>query len=210
MFGKFGASLNSFLIYMKSGLVDLVTKSGYDDLEGQFSKAQSGSSSPTWVTRPNGIRVQRFDVGDSVHVAYHVPHPYKLQTNGFHHVHWFPDTNLAQGEQVVWEISVLVVRGHAQTRTDGLDEGFNRARTVFTITHTADSESLSLPSGSHFVTEALNPDAYDLKEPDTNIMVEVKLLSSTYSGDIFATQSDIHFEVDKINTPFKIPPFSEV
>lgn len=173
---------------------------GWRDLVAPFSTTSPGAAAPTINTLANGIRLYRFDTGDSVHASYHVDHDYAEGTGAYHHIHWFPETAIPAGNTVTWRISYVVAKGHAQ------GESMLAARSSFDVTYT--SPVGGTIAGNHIVTEASDAQAYVLKEPDTVILAEIQLLSKTFAGNVYGIQADLHYLSDREVTVSKKPDFN--
>lgn len=185
--------------YMQVGKTANTHTLGWRDLVAPFGAASAGGAAPTLVTLANGVRLNRFNVGDSMHVSYHVDHDYALGTGAYHHVHWFPETAMADGENVVWRIFYIVAKGHHQ------GESLTGARTSFDVTYTSSGVTVA---GDHIVSEASDLQAYDLKEADTVVLAEIQLLSKTYAGNVIGIQADLHYQSDREWTIGKRPDFN--
>lgn len=175
-------------------------KLGWKDLKGDFSIAPSGALAPTLVTLPNGDRVQRFGVNDSVFAKYHVNHDYKEATVAYPHVHFHSDTSILAGQTVTWDFIYVSAKGHQQ------NESLTGARTTMTLTFTAPR---NMDAGEHIVLEGTDPvlQTLDLKEPDTLICAEWKYTGGTFTGNMHGLKGDIHFESDHESTNNKAPDF---
>lgn len=173
---------------------------GWRDLVAPFSTTSPGGASPTLVTMPNGTRLYRFAVGDSVHASYHVDHDYAEGTGAYHHIHRFPETAMPAGTTVTWKIYYITAKGHAQ------GESLLGTRNSFDITYT--SPVGGTIAGNHIVTEASDAQAYSLKEPDTVVLAEIQLLSKTYAGNVAGIQADLHYLSDREVTVSKKPNFN--
>lgn len=173
---------------------------GWRDLVAPFTSTSPGGAAPTLTTMTNGVRLYRFGVGDSVHASYHVDHDYAPNTTAYHHIHWFPEAAMAEGESVTWRVSYVVAKGH--------DQGGNMlaARTDIDMTYTAPVGGTA--AGTHIVTEASDLQAYSLEEPDTVILAEVELLSKTFGGNVAGIQADLHYLSDREVTKNKAPDFN--
>lgn len=177
-----------------------ILKLGWKDLKADFSIAPAGALAPTLVTLPNGDRVQRFGVNDSVFAKYHVNHDYKEATVAYPHVHFHSDTSILSGQTVTWEFIYVSAKGHQQ------NESLTGARTTLTLTFTAPR---NMDAGEHIVLEGTDPvlQTLDLKEPDTLICAEWKYTGGTFLGNIHGLKGDIHFESDHEATNNKAPDF---
>jgi hypothetical protein len=175
-------------------------KVGWRDLVSPFTTSAPGAAAPTLQTLPNGIRMHRFGVGDSMHASYHVDHDYAEGTNAYHHIHWFPETAMPAGTTVTWRIFYLVAKGHNQ------GESMLVTRSQFDVTYTAPVGGTI--AGDHIVTESSDAQSYSLKEPDTVILAEVQLLSKTFAGNVFGIQADLHYLSDREVTVSKKPNFN--
>lgn len=175
-------------------------KLGWRDLVSPFSATSVGGAAPTLVTLSNGARLLRFGAGDSVHASYHVDHDYAEGTLAYHHIHWFPETAMLEGETVTWRVEYVVAKGHNQ------GESMLAPRASFDVTYTSPVGGTVL--GDHIVSEATIAQAYDLKEPDTVILAEITLLSKTTSANVIGIQADLHYQSDREVTIGKRPDFN--
>lgn len=170
----------------------------WDDLVAKFSAATPWGAAPTVADIWNGHKLRRFAEGDSMFIEYHVNHNYAPTTVAFPHIHWFPTTTMTAWETVVWEFIYTLAKWHQQ------GDVINGTRTTITITHTADGTELA---GEHMVTECADIDAFNLIEPDVQVLAEVKRTTGTYASNIFWIQADLHFQTDRIATVEKAPDF---
>jgi hypothetical protein len=177
---------------MQHGLV-------WKDLVAPFTTASLGAAAPALTTLPNGVRLNKFGAGDSMHVSYHVDHDYAEGTLAYHHIHWFPETAMTAGDTVTWRVHYIVARGHNQ------GDSLTGARSSFDVTYT--SPAGGTIAGDHIVSEASLAQAYSLVEPDTVILAEVELLSKTYGGNVYGVQADLHYQADVEGTIGKRPDF---
>lgn len=184
------AQINGYVLHQK----------GWRDLVAPFSSTSPGAAAPMLVTLANGVRLYRFSVGDSMHAEYHVDHDYAPGTNAYHHVHWFPETDIPAGSTVTWRVSYVIAKGHDQ------NGNMLAARTVIDMTYTAPIGGTT--AGTHIVTEASDAQSYNLQEPDTIILAEVELLSKTYAGNVIGLQADLHYLSDREVTKNKNPDFN--
>lgn len=176
---------------------------GWRDLVAPFTSTSAGGAAPTLATLSNGTRLYRFSVNDSVHASYHVDHDYAPNTNAYHHVHWFPETAMAEGDTVTWRISYVVGKGHDQ------NGNLLAARTDIDMTYTAPVGGTA--AGTHIVTEASDLQAYSLEEPDTVVLAEIKLQGVTgYAGNVVGIQADLHYLSDREVTRNKTPGFNDI
>lgn len=175
-------------------------KVGWRDLVAPFTMTSPGGASPTLTTLSNGVRLYRFAPGESMHASYHVDHDYAEGTNAYHHIHWFPETAMPAGTNVVWRIYYVTAKGHNQ------GESMLATRNSFDITYTAPAGGTT--AGNHIVSEASDAQSYPLKEPDTVILAEVVLLSKTFAGNVCGIQADLHYLSDREVTISKKPNFN--
>lgn len=164
-----------------------------------FSAAKgNGTTEPVWSNIGNGLYKMKFTAGDELFVSFHVNHDYKIGTDAYPHVHWLSDLLQGSGDTTVWQISYVVGIGHKQGGS------LTAALTTFTITHTADGTEIA---GEHIISECLDADAFDLIEPDTLVLMGVKLISTTTAGNIFGIMADLHYQADRDGTLNKAPNF---
>ena len=164
-----------------------------------FSAAKgNGTTEPIWSDIGNGIYKMKFTAADELFVSFHVNHDYKKGTDAFPHVHWFSDAIQGVGDVTIWEISYIIGIGHQQGGS------LTGALTSFNVTHTADGTEAA---GDHIITECSIAQAFDLVEPDSVILMGVKLVSTTTAGNIFGIMADLHYESDRDGTINKAPNF---
>lgn len=175
-------------------------KLGWKDLVAPFTNASAGAAAPLLQTLANGVRLYRFNAGDSMHVSYHVNHDYAEGTKAYHHVHWFPEIAMIAGDTVTWRVYYIVAKGHNQ------GDSFTESRNFFDITYT--SPVGGTIAGDHIVTESSDIQAYLLKEPDTVVLAEIQLLSKTFAGDVYGIQANLHYQSDREVTVSKRPNFN--
>ena len=175
-------------------------KLGWRDLVAPFTNASAGAAAPSLQTLANGVRLYRFNAGDSMHVSYHVNHDYAEGTKAYHNVHWFPETAMIAGDTVTWRVYYIVAKGHNQ------GDSFTVSRNFFDVTYT--SPVGGTIAGDHIVTESSDIEGYLLKEPDTVVLAEIQLLSKTFAGNVYGIQADLHYQSDREVTVSKRPNFN--
>jgi len=172
-----------------------IAGNGWDDIVAFFVDANGkGIAEPKFEDIGNGSFGMNFTAGDSLMVNFHIPHLWKVGSDAFLHVHWFNAGAMTAGDAVTWEMSYVIAKGHAQ------GESMTVARTVISHTYIADGTEIA---GEHIVSESVT--AVDLKEADSIMMVEVKMVSSTGAGKIYGITSDIHYETDGNRTTNRAP-----
>ena len=172
----------------------------WKDLTAPFTSTSTGGAAPTLVTLVNGVRLYRFGAGDSVHASYHVGHDYSEGTDAFHHVHWFPESAMSEGDTVTWRILYVLAKGHEQ------GESLTAARSSFDIVYT--SPVGGTLAGEHIVSEASDLQGYILEEADTIVLAEIELLSKTFGGNVLGIEADLHYQADREGTIGKEPDFN--
>ena len=173
--------------------------SGWKDNIQDFSSAKgNGTTEPTWWDIGNGQYAYRFTVGDELFVKFHVTHDYKVGTNAYPHVHFLVTQTMTAGQQITWSFNYVIARGHQQ------GDSLTGAESTVTATYTATGNEIA---GEHIILEVSDEDAFSLIEPDTIIMMRVRLDSENVAGDIFGLLCDLHYQVDRIATLNKEPDF---
>lgn len=185
--------------YFKIGKYVNTHHLGWRDSVALFSSASQGGGSPTLTTFPNGVRLNVFGAGDSMHVSYHVDHDYAEGTLAYHHIHWFPQTTMNAGDTVTWKIFFIVAKGHHQ------GESLLGTRNEITLIYTADGTEIA---GEHIISEVDIGSAYLLKEPDTIVLAEIEMDAKTYAGNVVGIQADLHYQTDREYTVGKKPDFN--
>lgn len=184
-----------------NNIAGIKLNTGWKDLKAKFSVASQGANAPTVTDLPNGVRIRKFGVNDSMHIEYHIDHDYKLGTIAFPHIHLFASADMQIGETITWDFIYVGAKGYAQ------GDNFLAPRNTITLTYTATEV---VTAGDHIIIEG---DAeilgFDLLEPDTQFLCEVKYTGGTFAGLIYGIQADIHFLSDHETTIGKRPNFDE-
>lgn len=172
---------------------------GWRDNIQPFSSARAGGTvEPAWSDIGNGMYAYNFSVGDEMFTPFHVQHDYAIGTKAYPHVHFIVDQVMTAGQQITWRFGYVIARGHAQ------GESLTGAEVSFDVTYTATGTEIA---GEHIVLECSDAQAFDLIEPDTIVMMRFALLSENVSGSIFGLMSDLHYQVNMLNTANKAPDF---
>lgn len=173
---------------------------GWKDNIQWFSAAKgNGTTEPQWQDIGNGLYGFMFTTGDELFVTFHVNHDYALGTKGYPHIHFFSDSVEAAGESCTWEVVYTIAKGHSQGQSLTTSPA-----TSFEMTYTYTGSEVA---GEHIVLECSDAQAFDLIEPDTVIMMGVKLVAETVTGNIFGICADLHYQSDREITPNKAPDF---
>ena len=172
---------------------------GWKDNIQFFSTAKgNGTTEPVWSNIGNGLYGMLFTVGDELFVPFHVNHDYAQGTNGYPHIHWLNSATMVASTEVTWRIQYTIAKGHAQ------GQSLSGAATTFDMVYTATGSEVA---GEHIITECSDAQAFDLIEPDTVVMMGVKLQANTAGGNVFGILGDLHYQADREVTPSKEPNF---
>lgn len=182
-------------------LNELAGNAGWNDIIGEFIDRTAGADRPTLATPFNGhhMLVWSATAMNQTSVNWHLRHDYNLGSAVYPHVHFRPTGNVAG--VVHWQFILTATKAHGQT------VGIPLA-TTFDVLFNVPANNL----GTHFVAEIPSPGWYTAElEFDTVIHCTVKrradLASDTLSSTVAAWQADCHYEVGRIATPNRLPPF---
>lgn len=179
----------------------LAEDAGWNDLLGEFIYSTSGKDRPTLATPFNGhhMLVWSSTALNQATVNWHLKHDYKPGSAVYPHIHFRP-TGKVSGN-VHWRFILSATKGHGKTA------GIPTATTIDLI-FPIPANSL----GTHFVAEIPAPGWYTTElEWDTVIHCTVQrradLATDTYEATVAAWQADLHYQVGRIATPARLPPF---
>ena len=179
----------------------LAEDAGWNDLLGEFIDRTSGTDRPTLATPFNGhhMLVWSSTALNQTTVNWHLRHDYKPGSAVYPHIHFRPTGNVSG--DVHWRFILSATKGHGQTT------GIPTATTIDLI-FPIPANSL----GTHFVAEIPAPGWYTTAlEWDTVIHCTVQrradLATDTYNATVAAWQADLHYQVGRIATPARLPPF---
>ena len=173
----------------------------WKDLEAPFIPASGNAiDEPSWEDCGNGVVLPRWTTDEHLPVSYHVNHDYAEGTVAYPHIHFFSDVAESAGTIVTWRFGYI--RGRANLRGDSLTAPLTNIDITYTYTGTE-------VAGEPIIAEASIAQAFGLLEPDTKINADVKLISTTATGKIFADQADLHFQADREGTIGKKPDFNK-
>lgn len=191
-----------------SGSYDIpeVLGDGWRDLFGCFTAAKlTGSNQPTWAqvtddgASSTGVYAYSFSptVLNELWLSFHINHDYKDGTAFYPHLHWLPtDTNTGT---VRWGIEWVAAMGHNQA-------SFGTTTTTY-LEQAAPGTALQ-----HMIIEQASPGiTVPNAEPDMVILARVfrdaAHANDTYTGSVFGLQLDAHYQIDRLATINKEPPF---
>lgn len=179
----------------------LAEDAGWNDMLGEFIVRTSGTDRPTLSTPFNGhhMLVWSSTALNQTTVNWHLRHDYKPGSAVYPHIHFRPTGNVSGN--VHWRFILSATKGHGQTA------GIPTATTIDLI-FPIPANSL----GTHFVAEIPAPGWYtSALEWDTVIHCTVQrradLATDTYNATVAAWQADLHYQVGRIATPARLPPF---
>ena len=197
-----GADLNDDIIIESLSDYNEVIGTGYgwkDNIQPFSSAKGKGTAEPLWEDIGNGLYAYDFAVLDELFVIFHVNHDYAQGTDAYPHIHFLNDTVQTVGATVTWRINYSIAKGHSQGQSLT-----TIPTTTMDLTYTYTGTEVA---GEHIIVECSDLDAFDLIEPDTVIMMEVILQSSTAVGKTFGLMADLHYLADRDYTPSKSPDF---
>jgi hypothetical protein len=173
------------------------TASGWSDMLAPLVTAGVPVQNAPSLTGFAGTSIRKeyaFALNDYCYVIpFHVNHDVKPNSLAHLHVHW--TTNGTSTATVKWELSVIRALGHNQ-------QAFTTP-TVITI-----EQAASGTAWRHMIAE--DQTGITLYEPDELIMVTLKRITNggTNNTDtVFGLMCDIHYQVDRLSTPNKVPNF---
>lgn len=179
----------------------LAEDAGWNDLLGEFIVRTSGADRPTLATLFGGhqMLVWSRTALNQTTVNWHLRHDYKPGSAVYPHIHFRPTGNLAGN--VHWRFILSATKGYGQT------SGIPAATTIDVI--------FPIPAnsmGTHFVAEIPAPGWYTTELSwDTVIHCTVQrradLATDTHEATVAAWQADLHYQVGRIATPARLPPF---
>jgi hypothetical protein len=176
---------------------------GWRDITTQVISRGVGPTDPPWTAINSGpFSAFKFDVGDQVWAAVHVPHDIVPGTDVYFHAHWMRDNAQPStaAEPVKWEFTYTYAKGFDQ-------EAFNDAgETPVT------AEAASATSFQHMVTETDAVTITGLTEPDGIIYMRVRRVTNGATENtcgIFLLTTDVHYQSTNLTTRGKAPGFYE-
>ena len=179
----------------------LAEDAGWNDMLGEFIDRTSGTDRPTLATPFNGhhMLVWSSTALNQTTVNWHLKHDYKPGSAVYPHIHFRPTGNVSGN--VHWRFILSATKGHGQRA------GIPTATTIDLI-FPIPANSL----GTHLVAEIPAPGWYTTElEWDTVIHCTVPrradLATDTYNATVAAWQADLHYQVGRIATPARLPPF---
>ena len=168
----------------------------WDDLLSDTASARSGGTAPALskvadnaAGTSTGVYANLFsDATKEVHIIVQVPHKWAHGTNIKPHVHWFPTTEISNGETVVFNLEYLWTNVGDVLPTDTTEDQ---------VTYTS---SGATPAKTHKMTNLT-------AIAGTGMGVSSILLcrvggdaTSTFAGDIFIIGIDFHIQIDGLGS----------
>lgn len=165
----------------------------WEDLLSPLAEGGVGQGAPGGPTVVNSgpYKAYTFVAGDSINVAFHIPHNIKPGSKMYPHIHW--TTNGTNTGAQVWRVHHQIAKGHNQ-------EAFPTATTI-----DLPSAAASGIAWQHMITECTDEQAIDAPEPDTLMLMSIELETKGSSDTVFGLYADLHFEIDRFGTPRKNP-----
>lgn len=182
--------------------LDTRTAIGWRDNIVQLTVDSSNPDSPTLNIFRDGLHAYNFFAGQFTECFawFHVDHDYALGTKMYPHIHWSVQTDVVG--TVRWGVEYTIAKGHQQ-------EAFPESRIVY-IEQSTDGTPFK-----HYVAETSDENAIDGAfygiEPDTLILARFfrdgTHPNDTFEGDVFVFILDMHYQANRLATPFKRPNF---
>jgi hypothetical protein len=182
--------------------LDARTAIGWRDNIVQLDVQPGNPNSAALNIFRDGIRAYNFYSGQMTEgfAAFHIDHDYALDTKIYPHLHWAIQSN--EVGTVRWGIEYTVAKGHGQ-------EPFGPTTTIY-IEQTTDGTPYK-----HMVGESSDEDAIDGLlygiQPDTLILARYfrdgEHPNDTLQADVFVFIVDLHYQANRLATPFKRPNF---
>lgn len=171
----------------------------WKDLMSTFTEGKAATLPPSFEVWLGGIFAWNFDTGHQLFLTFHLDHDYAVGTDFFPHVHWCPETDMADGETVSWEIEWTAARGHR-------GEVFSTPDTIATAELTYTSVGVT-PANTHIITEVATGVQPTDAEVDMIIAARVSRGAGTYVDGVFGFSLDAHYLADHFGTINKAPDF---
>jgi len=179
--------------------MNLYNEEGWADNTAMFSSAQgNGTTEPNWENIGNGMYAYRFTNGEEIFTYYHINHDIKPGGKTYPHIHWMPKVDMVAGEDITWELTISIAKGHHQ------GEVLNGSTVQMNLLYTADGTELA---GEHMILECSDTQYIITPEVDSIIMMRCKYYDGSYGEAVHGLMADLHYEVDRNSTPNKAPDF---
>jgi hypothetical protein len=184
--------------------IETTSNYGWRDNIAPFHEKTTGLNNPSFGTIRDGLQGLLFSPNtmNQVWVDFHIDHDYALGTVLYPHVHWLPMTT---GTGTVrWGIEYSVAKGHQQ----GASSIFPATTTVY-VEQTISANSQYM----HFVAEVSQANAIPSTNVEPDSVIKVRIfrdaahVNDTYTGDVHAWQSDLHYQFNTLGTLNKAPNF---
>jgi hypothetical protein len=177
-----------------------VAMNGWRDEIMPIVTAPVGVVAPTLTNFGPAGSLQRkeyaFAVGDYVWLPpFHINHGVKIGGRAYAHVHW--STSSTSTAVVKWELNIDRALGHNQANFAG--------PTAYYVSGAAQGTAWR-----HMISEVADASALTLTEPDELILVSLRRVTNggvDNANTVFALMVDLHYEVDRVATAQKAPPF---
>jgi len=147
----------------------------------------------------NGFRLPLFEERDGIHTSFITPLDYELGTNAFINVHWMPYKNLLPGDEVEWEVKMIVAGNNEQT-----------SGTIETVVLSYIASGTE-KAGQHIVSDSNAYQGINLDSLNALTLMKVELedikVSNKKNRKVFGVGVSIVYKSDGIiptspNTPF--------
>jgi len=159
---------------------------------------------PTEITWLTDLRVYSFASGELVHLdGVQLPHNYVPETDLLFHVHFANDTNIADGETVVWTLIYSIADPFS---------GFPATVTA-TTTFTNNSETRSIIDASQKSGTTILTDTHLISTSaiisgaglGLSSVLSAKLIydsgsTSTYGGECIYNSADFHYQLNRLGS----------
>jgi|GEM_PF-3787388 len=177
-----------------------------DNISPFISATGNAINEPSWEDIGNGIVLPRFTTGEHLPAPYHQNHDVALGTKSYPHLHFLSDTVEAVGTTVVWRFGYVNAKGRTKNEAGAVVQGESLTVPLINmdISYTYDGAEVA---GEHIIVECTDLQAFDAGEPDTYTLADITLLNTTANGKIFGIGTDLHYQSNRENTPYKSPNF---
>lgn len=167
----------------------------FDNL-APMATGKTAAGSPTMAAFNTTWQALKFGLNDAVYLYFHINHDIKRGSKVYPHVHWAKGTG-TDVNTVKWQIDYTFAKGHNQ-------EAFP-ATTAVTV-----EQAPPATAWQHMISEVVVGDAFDAPEVDSVVIIKITRITNggTNNGDdIFGLFVDLHYQMERIGTPGKVPDF---
>lgn len=169
--------------------------SWFDNL-APMATGKTAAGSPTMAAFNTTWQALKFSLNDAVYLYFHINHDIKRGSKVYPHVHWAKGTG-TDVNTVKWQIDYTFAKGHNQ-------EAFP-ATTAVTV-----EQAPPTTAWQHMISEVVVGDAFNAPEVDSVVIIKITRITnggSDNGDDIFGLFVDLHYQMERIGTPGKVPDF---